>query len=89
MRINAGKTKFFVICGSDRDRETIKVEDLIIEQCTKYIYLGSVFTADGSVSSSVAAHAQSRVAHLNKFVSFLKTIMISLLLLRKEFLMLF
>ena len=71
MRINAGKTKFFVICGSDRDRETIKVEDLIIEQCTKYIYLGSVFTADGSVSSSVAAHAQSRVVHLNKFVSFL------------------
>ena len=71
MKINAGKTKFFVICGTDQDKETIKIDDLIIEQCTKYIYLGSVFTADGSVSSSVAAHAQTRVAHMNKFVSFL------------------
>ena len=71
MKINASKTKFFVICGTDQDREIIEVDDLIIEQCTKYVYLGSVFTADGSVSSSVAAHAQSRVAHLNKFVSFL------------------
>ena len=43
----------------------------MVESCTRYTYLGSIFTADGFVSSSVAAHAQSRVAHVNKFVSFL------------------
>ena len=34
MKINAGKTKFFVICGTDQDRETIEVENLIIEHYT-------------------------------------------------------
>ena len=71
MRINVGKTKFFVICGTAHDSRTIELDGLIVEPCTQYVYLGSIFTADGSVSSSVAAHARSRMAHINKFVSFL------------------
>lgn len=44
---------------------------------------GSPFTADGSVSSSVRAHAAAKMAHVTKFISFLKKIIISAL--RKEF----
>lgn len=35
------------------------------------VYLGSPFTADGSVSSSVRAHADAKMPHVIKFVSFL------------------
>ena len=71
MKINAGKTKFFVICGTVEDQRAIEVNGLVVEPCTKYTYLGSIFTADGSVSSSVAAHVQSKMVNFNKFVSFL------------------
>ena len=71
MKINKGKTKFFVIHGTELDNEAIVVDDLIVDSCKQYIYLGSIFTADGSIASSVKAHAQSKVAHVIKFVSFL------------------
>ena len=32
--------------------------------------MGSTFTSDGSLVSSIRAHAQSKVAHVIKFVSF-------------------
>lgn len=72
MKINATKTKFFVICGTEHDREAVRVDDLVVESCAQYTYLGSPFTADGSVSAAVAAHMQAKMAHFNKFVLFLK-----------------
>ena len=71
MRVNVKKTKFFVICGNDIDKQPIVINDLIIEPCDQYIYLGSPFTSDGSVSTAIQAHAQSKTCHIMKFVSFL------------------
>ncbi len=72
MEVNEGKTKFFVINGTIEDKETVRIGDLKVEPCSQYMYLGSPFTADGSVSSSVKAHATAKMAHVTKFISFLK-----------------
>ncbi len=47
MKVNQSKTKFFVISGSERDREPLVVGDLVVEHCDAYVYLGSPFTSDG------------------------------------------
>ena len=70
-KINEGKTKFFVIHDTVQDQRTIEANGLMLESCTRYTYLGSIFTTDGFVSSSVVAHGQSRVAHVDKLVLFL------------------
>ena len=72
MSMNASKTKFFVIHGTPEDNEEVHVDGVIIERCAQYTYLGSVFTVDGSVSSSVKAHAEAKMAQVMKFISFLK-----------------
>lgn len=71
MIVNARKTKFFVIGGSEVDKEIIQVGGLEIESCERYVYLGSPFTSDGSISSAIKVHAQSRMCHALKFISFL------------------
>ena len=42
-----------------------------VTHCTKYTYLGSIFTSDGKVQTSVEKHADSRANTLNKLVRFL------------------
>lgn len=70
MIMNSSKTKFFVINGDEGDTEPIRVRDLIIEQCSSYVYLGSPFTSDGSVSSAVQMHSKNKLCHVLKYVSF-------------------
>ena len=41
---------FFVVRGDNDDNQPIMVDDVVVESCDRYIYLGSPFTADGSVS---------------------------------------
>ena len=72
MKINQSKTKFFVICGSLCDRESLRLDGLVVEPCKQYVYLGSPFMCDRSASSAVKAHARTKMSHVNKFVSFLK-----------------
>lgn len=72
MIINESKTKFFVIGGTPEDREPLRVGGICVNSCTSYVYLGSPFTSDGSVSSSVKLHAKSKTSHVLKFVSFVK-----------------
>ena len=72
MKVNASKTKFFVIHGTPEDNESLHIDGLVVERCTRCVYLGSPFTADGSVSASVRAHADSKMGHVMKFISFLK-----------------
>ena len=79
MKINQDKTKFFVINSTAADTEPLVVDDLIVEHCSKYLYLGSPFTADGSITSSVKEHAISKMCNLLKFVSFLKRMQTCLL----------
>lgn len=72
MIINEKKTKFFVISGTERDTEPLRVDGLDISSCTHYIYLGSPFTSDGSVSSALRVHAKSKMGHVLKFIAFIK-----------------
>ena len=72
MKVNNEKTQFFVINGGAGDVEPFQVGEMIVEHCTSYIYLGSPFTSDGSVTSSVKLHAKNKLCHVLKFISFLK-----------------
>ena len=45
------------------------MNDLIVEHCSSYVYLGCHFTCDGSVSSAVKLHAQNKLCQVSKFVS--------------------
>lgn len=45
---------------------------LVIEHCNSYVYLGSPFTCDGNVSRAVKLHANNKMPHVLKFVSFIK-----------------
>ena len=53
MIINEHKTKLMVINGTNVDRQPISSNNLTIKHCDKYIYLGSPFTADGSLAPSI------------------------------------
>ena len=52
MVINDIKTKFMIINGSDEDRK-MSMKGLIIDHCDVYVYLGAVFTSDGSTKSAI------------------------------------
>ena len=71
MIVNNLKTKFFVIHASAEDREPFRVGEMAVQWCDRYVYLGSVFTSDGSLRSAITAHAQAKMCHILKFVSFL------------------
>ncbi|KAG0710657.1 hypothetical protein GWK47_022359 [Chionoecetes opilio] len=71
MKINRSKTKFFVVNGNDADREAMHVDDVSVSACEHYIYLGSPFAADGSTSTAIKLHAQSKMCHALKFISFI------------------
>ena len=70
MKVNMSKTKFFAINAGMIEREPFRVGDLTVSWCDRYVYLGSVFTSDGLVSSAIAAHAQAKMCHILKFISF-------------------
>jgi hypothetical protein len=52
MIINQAKTKFIIINGKEEDRQPLQSNNLVIENCQKYIYLGAVITQDGNIASS-------------------------------------
>ena len=72
MKVNEVKTKFFVVEGNEVDMEPLRVAGLEVLRCQQYLYLGSTFTADGSLHQAVRAHALAKTAHVIKFVSFIK-----------------
>lgn len=72
MVVNNMKTKFFVIHASAEDREPFRVGEMVVEWCDRYMYLGSMFTSIGTLKSAIAAHAQVKMCHILKFVSFLE-----------------
>jgi len=71
MIINEDKTKFMVIHGEESDRLPFTIGDIIMQHCSKYIYLGATFTSDGSTLSSLREHAKDKQKHLNKLIIFL------------------
>ena len=70
MKINNSKTKFFVINGTQDDKQQMVVDDIVVEACERYVYLGSPFTADGSSSTAVKVQAESKICHVLKFIAF-------------------
>ena len=71
MIMNEKKTEFMVINGSTNDVLPIKLSSIIVRLCKSYVYLGSIFTADGSTAASIRAHADEKKKHLNKLLIFL------------------
>ena len=72
MIINENKTKLMVINGNATDKDPISINNLTIKHCDLYIYLGSPFTSDGSLTSVVKAHTLDKMAHFNKFIAFIE-----------------
>ena len=76
MVINIDKTKFMVVNGTLHDRRDLNVWDNVsntsacLEHVDRYIYLGSVFTAHGKISSDVIQHVKDKRAHFLKLVAF-------------------
>ena len=60
-----------VINGSNKYRDPIEYNGNIINYCKQYIYLGSPFTDDGSPSTAIKVHANNKMCHVLKFISFL------------------
>ena len=44
-----------------------------ISEKSPYVYLGAIFTADGSLSSSLKGHVNAKQKHFNNLVMFLNT----------------
>ena len=53
--------------------QPIPFQNILITHCWKYIYLGSIFTADGNLSSVLLEHVKAKRKHLNKFIIFVKS----------------
>ena len=76
MRVNEGKTKFMALNTTKRDTETLHATSsdgfvtCNIDHADSYTYLGSIFTKDGKIASSIKAHANSKKKDLFKFVTF-------------------
>ena len=72
MLVNETKTKFMVINGDTADRADIHWYNIVIKHCWKYVYLGAVFTSDGSMVSALKEHKEAKFCHLNKLYIFLR-----------------
>ena len=73
MVINTDKTKFMVINGGDQDKLPIGIRNNVIRHCDQYVYLGCIFTSDGSTKSSIEQHSKDKEKHYHKLVMFLNT----------------
>jgi len=71
MMINRSKTKFMVINGTRCDELPLVSGSLIIvDACDSYTYVGSIFTQDGNIGTSLKLHLAAKQAHVMKFISF-------------------
>ena len=73
MVVNNDKTKFMMINGQDDDKLPVDIRGNLICVCDEYVYLGAVFTSDGSLKSYIASHTQDKTKHLHKLIMFLNT----------------
>ena len=73
MKVNAAKTKLMVINGGPMDKIPIIMPNFVIKHCSQYVYLGTIFTADGRADSSLQAHLDVKNKELNKLLIFFAT----------------
>ena len=72
MKVNTGKTKVMVINGDQEDSHPLEVNNISIDQCDSYTYLGSIYTRDGSCTGAVKKHLQAKMTHVLKFEAFVR-----------------
>ena len=70
MKMNFSKTKFMVINGTERDRDTIMIDDNEIVHCKKYIYLGAIILEYASFSRFIEEHRAEKNKNILKLCSF-------------------
>ena len=70
MLMNAAKTKFMVINGNDNDQRVLKLDDIVIGNCTSYTYLGCQFTQDGNLNTAVKKQCENKLCHVAKHEAF-------------------
>ena len=70
MVVNEKKTKFFVVNGNGRDRESLITNNIKIDYCEKYLYLGAWFISDGKMQSVLKQHEIETTKSINKFSIF-------------------
>ena len=73
MVINEGKTKFMAINGTGDERQSIDIQGVIIDHCRSYVYLGAVFTSDGSTKSAIEEYCHQKLNSFHKLSISLKT----------------
>ena len=78
MVINEDKTEFMAFVTSDpADRKPITLQlhhgIVKVTHCTEYKYLGSIFTSDGKVTSTMTKHSIAKTKDINKLMIFLET----------------
>lgn len=74
MKINLSKTKCLIInAHNDELNTSFTIGNDAIEYAQSYLYLGSYFTADGSIVSSLKLQAQAKEKEINKFIIFNNT----------------
>ena len=73
MVINEDKTEYMSFNSSVKTPILLQTHagSVTVSHCTQYTYLGSIFTSDGKIASSVAEHVLSRGKAVNKLVRFL------------------
>ena len=71
MSVNNSKTNFMVVNGTSDDKEPIIYNNNTISYCHQYIYLGSPFSDDAKPSTAIKIHANIKMCHALKFVSFI------------------
>ena len=86
MKVNASKTKLMVINGGPMDKIPIIMPDFVIKHCSQYVYLGTIFTADGRADSSLQAHLDVKNKELNKLLIFFTTNYDAPFIVKKEYL---
>ena len=71
MTINQIKTKFMAINKLKGDDISIKSNNITVEYCSSYLYLGAQITDDGRYHTAINLHVKDKMKHIIKYYSFL------------------
>ena len=71
MSLNLTKSKMMVINGDEMDKIPISRNNITINWCNEYIYLGCFFKENGNTNECIKSHADSKKYNLIKFINFL------------------
>ena len=59
-----------MVNGDDSDKDPLLFQNLVVEYCSQYLYLGAWFSDDGNIKSVLNLHEKSSASLVNKFAIF-------------------